>query len=148
MRPLGSDIGSQTFGASLHHSQNERRRSASLARRCSCPHRRSSSSSAGRASALELDASISDLRSSSMTTHINKVHHVTAITKVAKDLGEDEDWLRDVANGMEIEDGAIWVIELGACGAISSPQSPPTPQVRQPGQVAYCPGCLASSSVC
>ena len=54
--------------------------------------------------------SISDLRSSSMTTHINKVRHVTAITKVAKDLGEDEDWLRDVANGMEIEDGAIWVI--------------------------------------
>ena len=26
-----------------------------------------------------------------------KVHHVTAITRVAEDLGEDEDWLRDVA---------------------------------------------------
>ncbi|MGY4485345.1 hypothetical protein ACVWWR_004536 [Bradyrhizobium sp. LM3.2] len=32
-----------------------------------------------------------------MTTHVNKVHHVTIITKVAKDLGEDEDWLRDIA---------------------------------------------------
>jgi hypothetical protein len=32
----------------------------------------------------------------------------------------------------------------GACGAISSPQSPPTPQVRQPGQVVYRPGCLAT----
>lgn len=37
--------------------------------------------------------------------HVNKVHHVTTITRVAQDLGEDEDWLRDVANEMEIEDG-------------------------------------------
>ena len=29
--------------------------------------------------------------------HVNKVHHVTTITQVATDLGEDEDWLRDVA---------------------------------------------------
>jgi hypothetical protein len=35
--------------------------------------------------------------------HVNKVHHVTTITQVAKDLGEDEDWLRDIANEMEIE---------------------------------------------
>jgi hypothetical protein len=35
--------------------------------------------------------------------HINKVHHVTTITRVAADLGEDEDWLRDVSNEMEIE---------------------------------------------
>jgi hypothetical protein len=41
--------------------------------------------------------------------HVNKVHHVTTINRVAEDLGEDEDWLRDVANEMEIEDGAIWV---------------------------------------
>ena len=25
--------------------------------------------------------------------HVNKVHHVTTITRVAEDLGEDEDWL-------------------------------------------------------
>ena len=36
--------------------------------------------------------------------HVNKVHHVTTITRVAVDLGEDEDWLRDVASEMEIED--------------------------------------------
>ena len=48
-----------------------------------------------------------------MTSHVNKVHHVTTITKVAKDLVEDEDWLRDVANEMEIEDGAIWVFGVG-----------------------------------
>jgi hypothetical protein len=51
-----------------------------------------------------------------MTTHVNKVHHVTTITKVAEDLGEDEDWLRDVANKMEIEDGAIWVYGVGEDG--------------------------------
>jgi hypothetical protein len=44
-----------------------------------------------------------------MTTHVNKVHHVTTITQVAKDLGEDEDRLWDIAIEMEIEDGVIWV---------------------------------------
>ncbi|MBO4227645.1 transposase [Bradyrhizobium neotropicale] len=38
--------------------------------------RHPSGSSAGRTSALELDASISDLRPSGMTTHVNKVHGV------------------------------------------------------------------------
>ncbi len=47
---------------------------------------------------------------------LNKVHHVTTITQVAKDLGEDEDWLRDVANEMEIEDGVIWVYGVGEDG--------------------------------
>ena len=51
-----------------------------------------------------------------MTMHVNKVHHVTTITQVAKDLGEDEDWLRDVANEMEIEDGVIWVYGVGEDG--------------------------------
>lgn len=49
-------------------------------------------------------------------THVNKVHHVTTITQVARDLGEDEDWLRDVANEMEIVDGAIWVYGVGEDG--------------------------------
>ena len=51
-----------------------------------------------------------------MTIHVNKVHHVTTITQVAKDLGEDEDWLRVVANEMEIEDGVIWVYGVGEDG--------------------------------
>jgi hypothetical protein len=53
---------------------------------------------------------------SCLTMHVNKVHHVTTITQVAKDLGEDEDWLRDVANEMEIEDGVIWVYGVGEDG--------------------------------
>ena len=48
--------------------------------------------------------------------HINKVHHVTTINRVAEDLGEDENWLRDVANEMEVEDGAIWVYGIGKDG--------------------------------
>jgi hypothetical protein len=39
-----------------------------------------------------------------VTTHVNKVHHVTTISHVAEQLGEDEDWLWDVASEMEIED--------------------------------------------
>jgi hypothetical protein len=67
-----------------------------------------------------LDASgVSDLGPSGVTTHVNKVHHVTAITRVAEELGEDEDWLRDVANEMEIEDGVIWVYGVGQDGVLA-----------------------------
>ena len=48
--------------------------------------------------------------------HVNKVHHVTTINRVAEDLGEDEDWLRDVAIEMDIEDGVIWVYGVGEDG--------------------------------
>ena len=48
--------------------------------------------------------------------HVNKVHHVTTITRVAEDLGESEEWLSEVANEMEIEDGVIWVYGVGEDG--------------------------------
>jgi hypothetical protein len=48
--------------------------------------------------------------------HINKVHHVTTIDRVANNLGESEDWLHDIANEMEIEDGVIWVYGVGEDG--------------------------------
>jgi hypothetical protein len=69
---------------------------------------------------MELDASgVCNLGSSGVTTHVNKVHHVTIITRVAQDLGEDEDWLWDVANEMEIEDGVIWVYGFGDDGILA-----------------------------
>ena len=43
----------------------------------------------------------------------NKVHHVRTIARVAEMLGEDEDWLWDVANEMDQEDGLIWVYGPG-----------------------------------
>jgi hypothetical protein len=51
--------------------------------------------------------------------HVNKVYHVTAINRVAKDLGENEDWLFDVANEMDVEDGVIWVYGVGDDGTMA-----------------------------
>jgi hypothetical protein len=69
---------------------------------------------------VELDtASISQARSSRLIMPVNKVHHVTAINRVAKDLGEDEDWLSDVANEMDVEDGVIWVYGIGDEGVMA-----------------------------
>jgi hypothetical protein len=51
--------------------------------------------------------------------HVNKVHHVTTINRVAKDLGENEHWLSDVANEMDIEDGVIWVYSVGEDGMMA-----------------------------
>jgi hypothetical protein len=51
--------------------------------------------------------------------HINKVSHVTTISQVAKDLGENEDWLFDVASEMEPEDGLIWVHGINDDGVMA-----------------------------
>jgi hypothetical protein len=69
---------------------------------------------------VELDAaSISLCRSGRLIMHVNKVHHVTTINRLAKDLGENEDWLSDVANEMDVEDGVIWVYGVGDDGAMA-----------------------------
>jgi hypothetical protein len=65
------------------------------------------------------NSGLSNLGPSGVTTHVNKVHHVTTITRVAEQLGEDEDWLWNVASQMEIEDGVIWVYGVGEDGALA-----------------------------
>jgi hypothetical protein len=55
----------------------------------------------------------SQRRRGSLTLQLNKIGHVTTIARVAADLGEDADWLLDVANEMEPEDGLIWVYGTG-----------------------------------
>jgi hypothetical protein len=50
---------------------------------------------------------------------VNKVSHVTTISQVAADLGENEDWLSDVAAEMEPEDGLIWVYGIGEDGVMA-----------------------------
>ncbi len=63
---------------------------------------------------MELDvSSLGHLCSSSLIMHVNKVYRVTTIKRVAEDLGESEDWLFDVANEMDAEDGVIWVYGVG-----------------------------------
>jgi len=59
---------------------------------------------------VELDALNIDNHGSGGLTlaPVNKVHHVHTIARVAEMLGEDEDWLWDVANEMDQEDGLIW----------------------------------------
>ena len=54
-----------------------------------------------------------------MSTQRNKIHSVTTIARVAIELGVDEDWLWDVANGMEPEDGLIWVYGPGHDGIMA-----------------------------
>jgi hypothetical protein len=53
--------------------------------------------------------------------HVNKVHRVTTITRVADELGEDEAWLWlwDVANEIDPEDGLIWVYGAGEDGVMA-----------------------------
>jgi hypothetical protein len=51
--------------------------------------------------------------------HVNKVHHVTTINRVAKDLGENEDWISEVANQMDVEDGVIWVYGVSEEGMMA-----------------------------
>ena len=41
------------------------------------------------------------------------IAHVFTISRVAQMLGEDEDWLFDIANEMEPEDGCLWIYGPG-----------------------------------
>jgi hypothetical protein len=69
---------------------------------------------------VELDAaSIRCSRSGRLIMHVNKVHHVTTINRVAKDLGENENWLSNIANEMDIEDGVIWVYGVDDDGVMA-----------------------------
>jgi len=69
---------------------------------------------------VELDAATPGyLRSGSLTMHVNKVSHVTTISRVAEDLDESEDWLFEVATEMDVEDGVIWVHGVGEDGVMA-----------------------------
>ena len=41
------------------------------------------------------------------------IAHVFTITRVAEMLGEDEDWLQDICNEMDPEDGRLTVLGSG-----------------------------------
>jgi hypothetical protein len=69
---------------------------------------------------VELEApGFGTIRSGRLIMHINKVHHVKTISRVAKELGEDEDWLFEIAIDMEIEDGVIWVYDSSEDGEMA-----------------------------
>jgi hypothetical protein len=52
-------------------------------------------------------------------SQVNKEHHVYTIARVAEMLSEDKDWLGDVANEMDQEDGLIWVYGAGDEGVMA-----------------------------
>ncbi|MER9959267.1 hypothetical protein NKJ52_31480 [Mesorhizobium australicum] len=39
----------------------------------------------------------------------NKVHHVSTVERVARDLGVSEDLIQELTLGLEPEDGVIWI---------------------------------------
>ena len=51
--------------------------------------------------------------------HVNKVSHVFTLSHVAEMLGEEEEWLFDVAEEMDTEDGQLWVVGVGEDGVMA-----------------------------
>jgi hypothetical protein len=58
--------------------------------------------------------------------HVNKVSRVRTIDRVARDLGEDVNFVFGVAIEMEPEDGLIWVLSLGDESVWPSPTTAST----------------------
>ena len=50
---------------------------------------------------------------------VNKVSHVFTLGHVAEMLGEDEEWLFEVAEEMDPEDGQLWVVGVGEDGVMA-----------------------------
>jgi hypothetical protein len=48
-----------------------------------------------------------------------QISHVFTLGHVAEILGEDEDWLFDVAEEMDTEDGQLWVVGFGEDGVMA-----------------------------
>jgi hypothetical protein len=51
--------------------------------------------------------------------HVNKVDHVTTVERVAARLGENIDFIHDVALEMDTEDGVVWVYGVGDDGILA-----------------------------
>jgi hypothetical protein len=51
--------------------------------------------------------------------HVNKVSYVFTLSHVAEMLAEDEEWLFEVAEEMDTEDGQLWVVGVGEDGVMA-----------------------------
>src|SRR4029077_15629821 len=103
--------------------QDERRRPSGLARRRTRSHRQPPRPPARSGAALELEgrATARPCGAGSLMGYVNKVSHVFALSHVAEMLGEDEEWLFEVAEEMDTEDGQLWVVGVGEDGVMASP---------------------------
>jgi hypothetical protein len=68
---------------------------------------------------VELEIENSDRREGRLKVHVNKVARVKTIDLVAQELGEEVDWLLDVALEMDVEDGIIWVYGVNDEGVMA-----------------------------
>src|SRR5664280_1268542 len=82
-----------------------------MARRCSGPHRRASRAKDRRTPALELATAQGAGQSGGLI--MAGTSYVFTITRVAKMLGEDEDWLQDICTEMDPENGRLTVLGPG-----------------------------------
>src|SRR5690606_18371343 len=80
----------------------QRHRSSSLACRYPRPHRRASGKPPRRTASLALGKARH--RARRLIMQLNKIHSVRILALVARELGEDEDWLSALATEMEPED--------------------------------------------
>ena len=71
-------------------------------------HRRASGAKARRTAALELASAQGAGQSGSLI--MAGISYVFTIARVAKMLGEDEDWLHEICNEMDPEDGRLTVL--------------------------------------
>jgi hypothetical protein len=63
---------------------------------------------------MELAAARCSGRPGSLT--VAAISYILTINRVAEMLGEDEDWLQDIADEMDPEDGCLTVIGIGEHG--------------------------------
>src|ERR1700749_3641462 len=104
LRPRGR--AGRRDGDAHHDCASQQHRPESLACRRPRAHRRQAAELPARGVALGLAAPcVAVLHPGGVAMQVNKVYAVFTIGRVATDLGEDEDWLWDVANGMDTEDG-------------------------------------------
>ena len=61
------------------------------------------------------------------------ISHVFMLKYVAEQLGEDEEWLRDLHVDMEPEDGCLWVHGVGEGGVPAFTLSPTQSSATSPG---------------
>lgn len=54
-----------------------------------------------------------------LSMHVNKVDRVTTVERVAASLGENVDFIHDVALEMDTEDGVVWVYGVGDDGVLA-----------------------------
>ena len=100
--------------------EDERRRSADLARRRSLAYRRASRSPAGRVAAVELAHWRLRVRRRWRPEHARQQGRSRHDRRArAARLGENVDFIHDVALEMDTEDGVVWVYGVGDDGVLA-----------------------------